>query len=76
MAMTVLNIPEQMTEGIFRLVSAVLYIGQLQFTDLEESVGLTSADRDVCARVAKLLRVRSSARCFVGIHPRHMGLAF
>lgn len=57
MAMTVLNIPDNMSEGIFRLVSAVLYIGQLTFTDLEESVGLTPDDKTVCAKVAKLLRV-------------------
>ena len=55
MAMTVLNIPENMSNGIFKLISAVLWVGNIEFIDLEETVGLTDNDKAVCGRVATLL---------------------
>jgi myosin-7 len=66
-AMIVLKIDENIIEGIFSVVSAVLHIGNLTFEDIDgESVGLTAADKKVVETVAKLLKVR-----FDMMHLRH-----
>lgn len=58
-AMIVLKIDENIMDGIFSVVSAVLHIGNLTFEDIDgESVGLTASDKKVVETVAKLLKVR------------------
>ena len=58
MAMTVLNIDENTCEGIFSLVSAVLLIGNLKFTNLEsDAISLSESDKEIVAKMSKLLKV-------------------
>ena len=58
MAMTVLNIDEEVQDGIFAVVAAVLHVGNLQFRDVDgEAVALTEADKTTVARIASLLQV-------------------
>ena len=58
MALTVMNVEEDLVEGLFSVVSAVLLIGQFQFIDVEgESVRLTDADRETATNIAALLKV-------------------
>ncbi|EDQ90831.1 uncharacterized protein MONBRDRAFT_15843, partial [Monosiga brevicollis MX1] len=57
-AMTVLNISDDMMDGIFSLVSAVLWIGNLHFKDVDgESVQLTPEDEKIAGTVAELLKI-------------------
>lgn len=52
----VLNVPEELSGGIFRMLSAILWIGNLEFTDTEsEACQLTQADLQVVRKIGKLL---------------------
>lgn len=52
----VLNVPEELSGGIFRVLSAILWIGNLEFTDTEsEACQLTHADLEVVRKIGKLL---------------------
>ncbi|EGD81471.1 myosin-X [Salpingoeca rosetta] len=56
LAMTVLNISDELIDGIFGLVSAILHIGNLEFVDIDgETAGLTSNDGAILAKIAHLL---------------------
>lgn len=61
--MEVLNMDEEIREGIFSLVAAVLYVGNLRFEDVDgESVRLTKNDEAVIQTIGKLLQVCNVAR--------------
>ncbi|XP_041351468.1 unconventional myosin-VIIb-like isoform X2 [Gigantopelta aegis] len=56
LAMNVLNIPAQMVDGIFSVLSAILLIGNLKFEDVEgEKTDLTSEDKSILSIVCDLL---------------------
>lgn len=56
--MQVLNVSDEMTIGIFRVLSAVLWIGNLEFQDSEsEACQLTKDDHKVVTKIAKLLGI-------------------
>ena len=60
--MTVLNIADELIDGIFSVVSAILHIGNLEFHDVDgESVALTSKDQQTVQKIAQLLGV--SVQC-------------
>lgn len=61
MAMTVLNIEEEVQEGIFMLVSAVLHIGNVVFKDHDEHVTLNDKDKVEVAKAAKLLQIKETS---------------
>ena len=54
----VLNMSEEMIGGMFRILSAILWIGNLQFQDTEsEACQLTKNDEAIVKKVAKLLGI-------------------
>jgi myosin-7 len=56
--MTVLNISEELMDGIFALVSAVLQVGNLEFHDVDgESMSLTANDEATVKKISQLLKV-------------------
>ena len=56
LAMNVLNIPAQMVDGIFSVISAVLHLGNLKFEDVEgEKSDLTSSDKEILEVICMLL---------------------
>ena len=58
LAMQVLNIPEELSNGIFRVVAAILWIGNLEFEDSEqEAAKLKRKSKDVVVKVATLLGI-------------------
>ena len=61
LALQVLQVPPDLVTGIFRVLSAVLWIGNLQFEDTEnETCRLTKQDKNVVKRVAYLLGLEES----------------
>ena len=49
---------ESLTVGIFRMLSAILWIGNLQFSDSEsEACQLTRGDAEVIKKIAALLGI-------------------
>ena len=51
-----LNVSAELSTGIFRILSAILWIGNLEFQDSEsEACQLTANDLQVVRKVAKLL---------------------
>jgi myosin-7 len=51
-----LNIPAQMVDGIFSVISAVLHLGNLTFQDEEgEKSDLTSKDKEILEIICMLL---------------------
>lgn len=56
LAMNVLNIPAQMVDGIFSVISAILLLGNLKFEDVEgEKSDLTSNDKEILETICMLL---------------------
>ncbi|KAL3874589.1 hypothetical protein ACJMK2_037577 [Sinanodonta woodiana] len=56
LALNVLNVSEQMVEGIFTVLAAVLWLGNFRFQDVEgEKSELTEEDLDILAIVCDLL---------------------
>ena len=56
LAMNVLNIPSQMVDGIFSVLSAILLLGNLKFEDVEgEKTDLTPEDKSILSIVCDLL---------------------
>lgn len=56
LAFTVLQIPQPMVDGIFRVLSAILWLGNLVFEDVDgERCELAVEDKEVIAKVADLL---------------------
>ncbi|KAK3585200.1 hypothetical protein CHS0354_027488 [Potamilus streckersoni] len=56
LALNVLNVSEQMVEGIFSVLAAVLWLGNFRFHDVEgEKSELTEEDLDILAIVCDLL---------------------
>ncbi len=53
-----LNVSDELSTGIFRVLSAVLWIGNLEFQDSEsEACQLTKEDGAVIVKIAKLLGI-------------------
>lgn len=56
--MQVLNVSESLSIGMFRMLSAILWIGNLQFSDSEsEACQLTRQDGEVIKKIAALLGI-------------------
>ncbi|XP_076097464.1 myosin-VIIa-like isoform X5 [Mytilus galloprovincialis] len=56
LAMNVLKIPDQMVDGIFSVISAILHLGNLTFEDVEgEKSDLTSKDKEILDMICMLL---------------------
>ena len=58
LAMQVLSISEELSEGIFRVLAAILWIGNLEFEDSEqEAAKLKKKSRDIVMKAATLLGI-------------------
>jgi myosin-7 len=58
LAMQVLSISEELSEGIFRVLAAILWIGNLEFEDSEqEAAKLKKKSRDIVVKAATLLGI-------------------
>lgn len=56
LAFQVLQIPQAMVDGIFRVLSAILWLGNLTFEDVDgERCELAVDDKEIIAKVAELL---------------------
>lgn len=56
LAFTVLQIPQPMVDGIFRVLSAILWLGNLDFEDVDgERCELAVEDKEIISNVADLL---------------------
>lgn len=56
LAFQVLQIPQEMIDGLFRVLSAILWLGNLEFEDIDgENCSLTENDKEMSAKVANLL---------------------
>ena len=61
LAMQVLNIPTETLDGIFSVLSAVLWIGNLTFEETDkETCKLTKNDQKVVAKIAALLGIQEA----------------
>lgn len=60
LAFQVLQIPQAMVDGIFRVLSAILWLGNLSFEDVDgERCELAVDDKEIIAKVAELLGLES-----------------
>ena len=58
LSVQVLNVSAELSTGIFRILSAILWIGNLEFQDSEsEACQLTEQDLQVVRKVARLLGI-------------------
>lgn len=56
LAFTVLQVPQTMVEGLYRVLSAILWLGNLDFEDIDgERCQLSQADEEIIKVVAELL---------------------
>lgn len=61
LAFTVLQIPQPMVDGIFRVLSAILWLGNLDFQDIDgERCELTPEDKQIITIVSELLGLQES----------------
>ncbi|XP_055373723.1 myosin-I heavy chain isoform X2 [Condylostylus longicornis] len=59
LAFTILQIPQPMIDGIFKVLSAILWLGNLDFNDIDgERCELTDDDKKIVETVAKLLGLK------------------
>ena len=58
LAMQVLNIDEETSNGVFQVVAAILWIGNLEFQDTDkEAAALKPKDAEILKRIAHLLGI-------------------
>ena len=58
MAKALLEIPPELVNGLFQVLSAILWIGNLEFEDTDnETCRLKSKDKLACKNIASLLQI-------------------
>ncbi|XP_065355527.1 myosin-I heavy chain-like [Calliphora vicina] len=61
MAFTVLQISEQSIDGVFKVLSAILWLGNLEFCDVDgERCELHNEDKDIMRIISKLLGINDA----------------
>lgn len=56
-----LNVPPDLSEGIFQVLSAILWIGNLEFEDTDsEACQLSTADLKIVKRIGTLLGLKEA----------------
>lgn len=61
LAFTVLQIPQAMVDGIFRVLSAILWLGNLDFEDIDgERCKLSPDDKQIISIVSELLGIQET----------------
>lgn len=61
LAFTVLQIPEAIINGILKVLSAILWLGNLDFSDIDgERCELTESDKEIIKIVAELLGIHEN----------------
>lgn len=61
LAFTVLQIPEAIINGILKVLSAILWLGNLDFDDVDgERCELTHADKEIIKIVAELMGIQEN----------------
>lgn len=61
LAFSVLQIPEHIIDGILKVLSAILWLGNLDFLDVDgEKCALTAADKEIASTVTELLGIQET----------------
>lgn len=69
MAFTVLQISQQSIDGVFKVLSAILWLGNLEFCDVDgERCDIESKDKEICEIISNLLGLNYSDILQVLLH--------
>ncbi|CAL4121000.1 unnamed protein product, partial [Meganyctiphanes norvegica] len=66
LAFNVLHVPQEICDGIYSALSAILWLGNLEFADIEgETCELTAGDKEIIETVSQLLGISVEDICSV-----------
>ncbi|XP_030380676.1 unconventional myosin heavy chain 6 [Scaptodrosophila lebanonensis] len=69
MALTVLQIPQIFIDGVFKILSSILWLGNIEFMDIDgEGCDLTDTDNEVNETLSKLLGLKAGDLLKVLLH--------
>lgn len=69
MAFTVLQIPQSVIDSIFKVLSSILWLGNIEFMDIDgEGCDLSKADREIVDTLSILLGLRADELIKVLLH--------